>query len=137
VERRRVPPVHCEEYRPDRERALASPDGDVSGFADRPPRRHHGGLHERPKEGNPGMTNPEDFQWPLPVGLSDNDVKKVYVGLVVRAAAFKESTVDKPTDYMAALARADVSWIEEELDRRGVPRGTFDDIEPEDFGIFG
>jgi hypothetical protein len=90
-----------------------------------------------PKEGNPGMTNPEDFQWPLPVGLSDNDVKKVYVGLVARAAAFKESTVDEPTDYMAALARADVSWIEEELDRRGVPRGTFDDIEPEDFGILG
>jgi hypothetical protein len=90
-----------------------------------------------PKEGNPGMTNPEDFQWPLPVGLSDNDVKKVYVELVVRVAAFKESTVDEPTDYMAALARADVSWIEEELDRRGVPRGTFDDIEPEDFGILG
>jgi hypothetical protein len=83
------------------------------------------------------MTNPENFEWPLPVGLSDNEVKQVYVGLVVGAAAVKESIVDKPTDYMAALARANVSWIEEELDRRGVPRGTFADIEPEDFGIIG
>jgi hypothetical protein len=83
------------------------------------------------------MTDPQDFQWPLPVGLSDNEVKKVYVGLVVSAAAYKESTVDKPTDYMACLAQACATWIEEELDRRGVPRGTFDDIEPEDFGIMG
>lgn len=83
------------------------------------------------------MTNPQDFQWPLPVGLTDNEVKQVYVGLVVGAAAFKESSVNKPTDYMAALAQANVSWIEEELDRRGVPRGTFADIDPEDFGILG
>jgi hypothetical protein len=87
------------------------------------------------------MTDPQDFVWPLPVGLSDNEVKQVYAGLVVTAAAFKESSRlqpdDKPVEYMAALAQANVSWIEDEFDRRGVPRGTFDDIEPEDFGILG
>ncbi len=50
------------------------------------------------------MTNPQDFQWPLPVGLTDIEVKQVYVGLVSGAEAFKVSTVDRPTDYMAALA---------------------------------
>jgi hypothetical protein len=80
------------------------------------------------------MSNPEDFQWPLPVGLTDTEVDEVYVGLVVGAAAFKETIVDKPTDYMAALSAACVSWIEEELVRRGVLRGTFDNIEPRDFG---
>lgn len=81
------------------------------------------------------MTDPQDFQWPLPgEGFTDNEVKKIYFGLVAGAAASKEMIVDKETHYLAALAEACVSWIEEELDRRGVSRGTFDNIEPEDFG---
>jgi hypothetical protein len=38
---------------------------------------------------------------------------------------------------MAALAQACASFIEEELDRRGVARGTFENVEPEDFNDAG
>ncbi len=69
------------------------------------------------------MNDPQDFQWPLPVGLTDAEVLDVRLGLVASAEAYRAGTVDKATDYMATLAAACVGWVEDDLDRRGVAFG--------------
>jgi hypothetical protein len=80
------------------------------------------------------MNDPNDFSWPLPHGLTDVEVKAVYAGLVVAAAAWRENMhVDRAHDFTACLMEANVQWILAELDRRGIARDTFGDATPEDF----
>jgi hypothetical protein len=80
------------------------------------------------------MTTPEGFRWPLPNGLTDTEVQVVYAGLVAAAAFTREMAfIDKAHDFTACLAEANVQWILDELDRRGVPRDTFGNATPEDF----
>jgi hypothetical protein len=80
------------------------------------------------------MTRPDDFNWPLPNGLTDEEVKEVYVNLEILAAAYLENAGDgRPTHYIAALMRADADFVREELERRGKGATHFDDVEPDDF----
>jgi hypothetical protein len=65
--------------------------------------------------------------------LTTLDLKKVFLGVTINAAALRETQVDAATEYQADLAGAVSRFVEEQLLERGVPAETFTDKSIEEF----
>jgi hypothetical protein len=76
-----------------------------------------------------------EFEWPHPTTLSDEELEIVLVQLRATARKAMRVILDEPTKYVAALADAQLRFVQEQLDARQgeITERHFDDIEPEDF----